>query len=689
MYKPSFIVVTSVLVVLALLAFARQMLVGLLPPATTNRLEGSPQHFLAMAAHYPINWQDATTPTFQAARQVGKPVLLVVGIFGGRLTQDLDTALFGDPDTAQFVSQNFVCIRVDGYEHPEWLCSMLPVSRLRTGIFPGYQVWVLDPDGHVITYVVKSTTPAQVDNRTLFGEIVQACKSFADLKHAGVGIQKARDLQQNDLDLIRRQTGQSVPSFTAFTAKLSEQCDLTYGGFPKGDIQALFPNAWRFLTLTGDSKLWKASLDPILFSPVLDIQEGGFFRLANVLNLRRIEFDKASRPNGEMMLTLAMQGQIDGDRFYQTIAEGTFDWLIAESSSTGLIPACQEDDENRQGRSPRLSFPAWKLRETLSSDDQVWASEELDLDPSRNPQMIPFLKSRNTLLDLTHRYSTILGKLRSTTTLKPRLSDVGYMDVNGHTVARLIQTARILGDTERMNHVMPLVKRLEGFKTAKGLVHSIADRSQRRGYLGDYLAYADAKMQEYLVSGSQDAFQQGLTVLNSAVELFRGRRVGEFNLAASPNEMGGFASLCSPDLGDDLGESTSAQMIRLLLSYGRLLQNTVAGKKYLELAQKSVSLLSDLASVGGSTTGGFFCAAADALDGMYAIAVGPRATDFANILCRRVPSRFIAPALGGLRTDIQRLGPGIYIVGSTVDGPYSVEQAAQRLPMTLISRRVR
>ena len=688
MFKPSYIVVSSVLVALAILAFARQLLVGLIPPAASNRLEGSHQTFLAVAGHFPINWHTVEDDGFRLARASDKPILLVVGIFGNRISRDMDKAMFEDPDTAQYVSQNFYCIRIDGYEHPEWLNSILPISRMRMKLYPGFQSWVLDSSGHVLSFIGHWQNSPTIDNQEIYNELVQSHRRYDELRQGGTGLQTGVDQQRVDLDLLGSQSGSAVPSFTAYTASLTDQSDPRNGGFPQDKIQSLFPNTWRFLSLTGNTKLLKATLDPVLFSPLMDLQDGGFFRLSNTLDFSRIEFAKPSRTNAEMMLTLAIEGRIEGDQFYEQIASSTFDWLYNETIQNSMIPACQEDDENAQGRSPRLSFPSWTLRDFLNDKDRDWASDQLNLDPRTNNQMVPFLRSKTILLDPEKRYTRILGQLKTSAHLQPRFSDPGYLDVNGHTLARMLEVARIWGAPERILRLGPTIEKLSQFKTGDDLIHRIDNLNGPSGYLGDYLAYSDVMLQMYLTTGRLDCFQEGLRVLSRAITVFKGDRMGQFNLSASAERMGGMDTLCVPQVADDLGESCSAQAIRLLLAYGRLLGDTRSGRDLLQLAQESTYLFAELAAAGGPEAGGYFCSAAEVADDQYAVAVGPRALDLASILVHRIPTRFIAPALGGIRRDLQQRKPGIYLVGKTIEGPFTVEEAAQRLPTSLVGRRI-
>ena len=686
MYKPSFTVVTCVMVVFAILAFARYAFVGLIPPVNSNALADSRQKFLAYAGHEEIVWHVIESDTFEQARRSNKPILLVIGTSSSKFGREFDVTAFGDVDAAQFVNLNFYCVRIDGYEHPEWINAILPLSRLKVGVVPGFQVWTLDPNGQVLGFIGRTYENSQLDPRNVYKTLVNARKQFDRLRGLGESALAAHDMQAADLQYLTMHPGTSWPSLSAFAEILGTHCDRRFGGFPRGEIQQLYPNAWRFLTLTGNKNLWQESVGPLLVSRLVDIQDGGFFRLGLSRNLSRIEFDKGTRPNAEMMLALALQGQIDQERFDTEIAKRTFDWLLTCASANVVLPACQEDDENPQGRSPRLSFPNWRLRDVLEPADRDWASDHLGLNPLSNAQMVPYFKSRDSLLGDQSTFDRILSLMRSSTTGAPSYNDAGYVDVNGHSAARMLEVARLWGDANRLDRLQPLLSKLDTFDDPTDLIHWAKDENQLLGYLGDYLALSDAYLQEYLASGQTTALDKGLHYLRKARILFKGVRPGQLNLSSDAAHMGGLESLCVPEIADNLGESCTAQAIRLELAYGRLTADSESGDDLIRSADLTTAVFADIALTGGPDTAGYFCAAADVLDARYAIAVGPDARAKADALYRIVPTRFVAPALGAYRRDLQSKPPGIYVIGDSIQGPFTVQQAAKLLPLALVNR---
>jgi len=686
MNKPSFTVVTCVLIVFVILAFGRHSFIGLIPPATTNELANSPQKFLSFAGHEEIEWHLIENNPFAEARRLKKPILLVVGVSSNKLGHEFDSKAFQDIDTVRFLAQYFYCIRIDGYEHPEWLNAIMPVSRLKVGFNPGFQVWTLDADGHILSYIGQANGGNQLDTPGIYKALIDARDQYAITKSRASKNVPIPDLQAPDLQYLSTHPGVALPSLTAYAEVLGTKCDRQNGGFPHGDLQELYPNAWRFLSLTCNTDLWHRSLGPLLFSKMVDIQEGGFFRAGLTRDVNRVEFDKSSRQNAEMMAALAIQAQIEQDSFLKDLAESTFEWLNLSATRNGLLAACQEDDENPQGRSPRLSFPGWRLRDLLGHEDSAWASAQLGLDPVSNPQMVPYLRTRTVLLNENFRLKRVLDLLHGGISDPPSYNDAGYMDTNGDSLARMLEVSRLWGDESRLSSLQPLISKMGAFSDTTDLTHWAKDEDKIMGYLGDYLAFSDARLQQYLAMGQPNALQSGLDYLNLARKLFQGPRPGQMNLSKDVSQMGGFSSLCVPEIADNLAESCTAQAIRLELAYGRLLADTTQGEELIRSARQTTAVFADIASRGGPGTAGYFCAAAEVLDDLYAVAVGPNAAPLADALYRKVPTRFVAPALGRFRKDLQAKSPGIYLVGKTVSGPFTVEEAAHRLPLALASR---
>src|SRR4051794_28926376 len=129
MSKPSFSIVALTLVVLAALGAVVQSFKALLPPPQPNAMEAEVGTYMRQASQQAIRWHPLSKGALDIANTQDKPILLVVGAAWSRNGRAADLGLFADPEVATIVEKNFVPIRVDCNESPEWLNAYFPLNR--------------------------------------------------------------------------------------------------------------------------------------------------------------------------------------------------------------------------------------------------------------------------------------------------------------------------------------------------------------------------------------------------------------------------------------------------------------------------------------------------------------------------------------------------------------------------------
>ncbi|HIL81691.1 MAG TPA: thioredoxin domain-containing protein [Myxococcales bacterium] len=88
-------------------------------PVYSNRLllEASP--YLQQHAHNPVNWYPWGDAAFEAARRRGVPVLVSIGYSTCHWCHVMEEESFDDPETAKYLNENFVAIKVDREARPD------------------------------------------------------------------------------------------------------------------------------------------------------------------------------------------------------------------------------------------------------------------------------------------------------------------------------------------------------------------------------------------------------------------------------------------------------------------------------------------------------------------------------------------------------------------------------------------
>lgn len=670
--RPSFIVITVVVVLLGVCGFAAKFLRPLIPAPEANRLSRESGDFLRQAERQPIDWRVFSPDSFALARRLDRPIALCLGVPWSKDGRQFDHQVFSQIDVQNLLDRNFVCIRVDGADRPDLLSLFLPVRRLKSAFDPGFQFWILTPKGMPLDYV----SPQNLDHAAVFRQLLTDSNRYADRRDDRTALAQdaAADLQSIestpgtlDLDGFKRRLVASIQPG---------------GGFGPSDFVAIRPIAIDFLLDVGERKAARAALDPLLRSPLVDPVDGGFYRRSHGDPFHP-EFDKVAVQEAEIVELLARLYAEDGGPLIKKIAEEGFDHLMESAASDHLIAGCVAGDETAFDRSVRSSFPDRRLQELFPDEaKRAKVSQAFGLSDPRNPVKAPFIADEAAFLS-----GDAAALIHSLDRDEPAFAARGYADINGHSLARLIRAARALGDSKRLERALETFEEFSTLRANDLVGHGRYGSSSSESYLSDALGFADAALSAYSASGRVDFFESGLAVLKRARTLFVGNVPGEFFMASSDAASGPIGGR-APQIADDFGESSSAAMARLCLAYGRMMLQVVPGRtreqglSLIQTANAVIDRLGPIASQGDERGAGIMREAIDSSQDVYAICVGPNAQSLADELIAKAPSRLVAPAFGHVREDLQRKGPGIYVLsGSSVEGPLDVQTAARRLSL--------
>jgi uncharacterized protein YyaL (SSP411 family) len=88
-------------------------------PKYTNRLFLSSSPYLLQHAHNPVNWYPWGDEAFEAARKLGRPVLLSVGYSTCHWCHVMEEESFEDVEIARYLNQHYIAVKVDREERPD------------------------------------------------------------------------------------------------------------------------------------------------------------------------------------------------------------------------------------------------------------------------------------------------------------------------------------------------------------------------------------------------------------------------------------------------------------------------------------------------------------------------------------------------------------------------------------------
>lgn len=704
MNKLRFRVVTGVLLALTILAFAKSLLQPFVPPNPANHMASQTGEFYRQAAHEEVDWKVFDDRVFLEARQLQKPILLVIGSPASTTGRWLDTTQFTIEENVQFLRRNFVCTRVDALQSPQWKSCFYPIERLRLGFLPDLQIWVLDPSGQVLSFIGESDANDSLAWTVMINKLVEARSLFEKVQSRSEDVP---NIQARDREMLILGAGLGNPPYADYSARLGSMVSERLGGTPYLGMQRLTPLAWRYLGEVGMDAALKAALDPFLASSQFDPIEGGAYGLTRQTDRPRVNLNKITVQNAELAELLAFSAQHLQRPVYRWFAEKTIDYVLASTNEDGMFYACESEEPKDWDRSSRSSFSPRKLRAFTLPQERDWLRTNLGLMVETNQQMLPRICNLSAFENNQSEVCQKLGTLGQHMGNKREQDGAALLDVNGQTAACLLRAARCLGDDAKTNRLLDMVDAMEGeFVTENDVTHYAGSAGATSTYLGDYLAYADCQLEAFLSSGHIAYIEHGVAVLERALEVYGNGTPGYFVNGTARYGALSPQAIDVPQIADDGGEATSAQVIRLCLNYGRLLSPSPRGKRLVSTACQTMGLFCSLPAsmdppcretpnntnrsrpacvADWPSIGGYFRASAAVSDPRCAFAVGPHAQELSTALYQRRPARLISPAIGPVRVALRGKKPGIYLLDRSMtklEGPFTVDEAAARLPAT-------
>ncbi|HNL70708.1 MAG TPA: thioredoxin domain-containing protein, partial [Leptospiraceae bacterium] len=89
------------------------------PSKKSNRLAKEKSPYLLQHAHNPVDWYSFGEEAFAKAKSEDKPILLSIGYATCHWCHVMERESFEDEETANYLNEHFVAIKVDREERPD------------------------------------------------------------------------------------------------------------------------------------------------------------------------------------------------------------------------------------------------------------------------------------------------------------------------------------------------------------------------------------------------------------------------------------------------------------------------------------------------------------------------------------------------------------------------------------------
>ncbi|WP_329002719.1 thioredoxin domain-containing protein [Kribbella sp. NBC_00709] len=490
-----------------------------------NELGRSTSPYLRQHAGNPVEWREWSEQAFAEARERDVPIFLSVGYSACHWCHVMAHESFEDAETAAYLSEQFVSVKVDREERPDVDAIYMAATVAMTG-HGGWPMSVfLTPAGEPFfcgTYFPKDARGGMASFRQVLEAITDA---WTNRREQLDGIGK-RVVEQ--LGAQQQPTGGAVDLDVAVQLLKTDfdPVDAGFGQAPKFPPSMVLDFLLRHHRRTGDADalaMVAHTCDRMARGGMYDQLAGGFARYSVDGQWVVPHFEKMLYDNALLLDVYTQWWTISADPLAQRIAEETADFLLTElrTPEGGFASALDADTDGEEGK-----YYAWtpvELHEVLGAEDADWVIELCDVTGTfeHGSSVLQLRKDP----DDAERWQPIrrtLAQARSSRTY-PGRDDKVVAAWNGLAITALTRAGIVFGKPQYVEAAAAaagLIRdvHLEGgrlYRTSRDGLRGTAD-----GVLEDYAAFAQGCLTLLGATGEVRWFDAAKSLLDRVLEQF-------------------------------------------------------------------------------------------------------------------------------------------------------------------------
>ncbi|MHB9859443.1 thioredoxin domain-containing protein [Streptomyces sp. YIM S03343] len=351
-----------------------------------NRLAQATSPYLLQHADNPVDWWPWSEEAFEEARRSGRPVLLSVGYSSCHWCHVMAHESFEDQDTAAFLNEHFVSVKVDREERPDVDAVYMEAVQAATGQ-GGWPMTVFLTPGAEPFYFGTYFPPSPRPGMPSFRQVLEGVRHAWSERHdevAEVARTIVQDLAQREIDFGGAKAPGGPEQAQALLG-LTREYDAQHGGFggaPKFPPSMVIEFLLRHHARTGSEGALQMAADTcerMARGGMYDQLGGGFARYSVDRLWVVPHFERMLYDNALLCRVYAHLWRATGSELARRVALETADFIVRElrTSEGGFASALDADSDDGTGAHVEGAYYVWtpaELRDVLGESDAALAA---------------------------------------------------------------------------------------------------------------------------------------------------------------------------------------------------------------------------------------------------------------------------------------------------------------------------
>ncbi len=371
----------------------------------TNRLflESSP--YLLQHAHNPVNWYPWGDEAFEAARRLGRPVLVSIGYSTCHWCHVMEEESFEDEEIARFLNEKYIAVKVDREERPDLDAIYMSAVQALTGRggWP-LNVW-LTPEKK--PFYGGTYFPARDGDRGVGTGFLTVLKKLEEIFHTKQETidEASQNLTKAVQTALEMKAGTQLPGpdiMQTAAEFFQQRFDSIHGGLqgaPKFPSNLPVRFLLRHYRRTKDKDFLNMAtftLEKMAAGGMYDQVGGGFHRYSTDEKWLVPHFEKMLYDNALLVIAYTEGYQTTGNPEFKRIVEETLQYIGREMTSPemGFFSATDADSITPSGEREEGYFFTWtpdELDKILGKHNAAIIRDHYSVGPHPN------FESRNIL----------------------------------------------------------------------------------------------------------------------------------------------------------------------------------------------------------------------------------------------------------------------------------------------------